>query len=1258
MGILEIEGRDIRSLTAEQLTMLLKRLLHLEAEDNGIGRSAVSVSFEINVPDGGKDGQIKWEDGPKPQDFIPSRFTLFQCKATYIGPGDCRKEVQTKNGELKPKVREVLDAGGAYVIFGSRKCQSTDKSEEGIRDGLRACGRADADTVDVRVYDVERIVDWTNKFPPAIVWVMGCSERSVPAGAKSWDQWQTYEENKYEYACNETLYKHMEALRRAVAEERAVVRVIGRSGLGKTRLALEAFRPPKNKGDIKKETLSCGVMYVCGDVAEGEVIDFATDVCNGRKTGILVVDDCNPTLHRKLTKEARRTSSRVRLVTMDFELEEPQAPTKTIRVREEDCTGVVPEILKQAYPGLSEAIIGRIDEFSQHFPKIAVILAEGVKQGIENVGYLSDRDIVKKLLWGRGAEDKDKILIMQACSLFKAFKLLDNDSDLTEQAKFVGEEIAEVGSSRFYAVCQEYGKRDILQTHGRYWGISPLPLAITLAADWWDQVVPARAKQIIQRVSEVGLVERFCEQMANLQFSPRAKELTKDLCGAKGPFGNAEVLNSEGGSRLFQALVKVNPQATCEAADRVFGTWTREQLLEVGPGRRNLIWALESLCWWQETFAKAARLMLAFAAAENESWGNNATGQFLQLFHVRLPGTQADLGERMLVIKDALNSDVSEKHELAIKALSSALHTDGFSRGGPVAEQGSRVPGKDYEPNGPEIYEYWKECVDLLREVICGGGELSGLARAEFAKHIRGLMSCGMLDEIEAAVEDICSNTGAAWPEALDAVRRSLEFEGKEMPGDVRERIEGLEQLLLPTDLENRLRLTVDIPDWRHTKNDSGEYEDISAEAAQELASELGPTGDAWYDKMAIVFEGDQRQGYAFGHRLGEVTKMPEKFIERALECLRALPEERANAMVLGAFLSGMPERALVTATIEKMSSDEKLLRHIARVTNLAGAEEDDLERLLSLVEKNKIEVEDLVIFSFGRALDHLPMEFVARFCERVGGVGLRGTWCALHILFMYCYKKEERIVGCRASFRKLLMADGLLGDAKSQGMEMHYWGITAKRLVEGEKDVKLAHHLAKEMVDVCKSDKVLLGNKKNDMKGVLGVLFAEYLEQSWPVIGRGLLSKNWRLVDNLKHLLGVGYDKEEGECVLTEVPEEVLIAWCAKNKPKGPKIVSNIIPIFGQGESSEEWHPLTKKMIDNFGSIEEVRRALTSNLVSFVSSGSRVPYYRRRLGLVEKLLCHKSKEVRLWAEQVRKGLEHDINESSIRDEEWRFGII
>jgi hypothetical protein len=195
-----------------------------------------------------------------------------------------------------------------------------------------------------------------------------------------------------------------------------------------------------------------------------------------------------------------------------------------------------------------------------------------------------------------------------------------------------------------------------------------------------------------------GLAEAFCDRVAKLDFLPEARELVRDLCGERGPFGQAEVLQSERGARLFRSLAEANPEAAAQALERAFSGRSREELLQVGRGRRDLIGTLEKLVFRRETFPIAARMLLAFAAAENEHWSNNATGIFQQLFRVYLSGTETPFPERLTIIDEALASPDPYQHTLAVRALGQALQTSSFIRVGGAESQGSGPALQDWRP--------------------------------------------------------------------------------------------------------------------------------------------------------------------------------------------------------------------------------------------------------------------------------------------------------------------------------------------------------------------------------------------------------------------------------------------------------------------------------------------------------------------------------------------------------------------------------
>jgi len=407
MGPFEIEAKDITRLDQCQLTLLLRRLLELEAGAIGIPLSGVHVPVEINVADGGEDGRIKWEGGVDRTDFLPKRVTMFQVKARRMNPQACYAEVlqDDEKKRLKGQVAKVLDDSGAYIIF----CKEAyvglqvDKRVAKVREALSVGGRSDSKTAHIEFYDSNKISSWVNRYLAAQVYVLSCVGRNVPLGVKTWEDWSSHQDYECRYVMNERLKLHIETLKQYLtSNEKPVVRLMGLSGLGKTRLALELFRTEEREGSLALSRLRSNVIYFDAAGGADELVRFIGDTRNQGCCALLVVDNCEPELHRRLAREVGYAGKRVGVLTIDFSEEKVNGNARILHITQEDCKGVVKGILEHAYPELAHQIISRVEEFAQDFPSIAVLLAKQVRQGVEDIGRISDDRLVKRLLWVEG----------------------------------------------------------------------------------------------------------------------------------------------------------------------------------------------------------------------------------------------------------------------------------------------------------------------------------------------------------------------------------------------------------------------------------------------------------------------------------------------------------------------------------------------------------------------------------------------------------------------------------------------------------------------------------------------------------------------------------------------------------------------------------------------------------------------------------------------------------------------------------------
>jgi len=215
MGPLEVGAEHIKMLGPIQLTRLLRRLLYLEAGVYGIPFSAPHVPLEINVRDGGEDGRIRWENSVEKTDFLPKRFTLFQVKAREMAPSACYNEVLKDGGKiLKGQVEQVLDDGGAYIIFCKESYvgEQIDERIKKVREALKTAGRSDYETAYVDFYDGNKISAWVNKYFAGQIDVRSCIGYGVPWGLKTWEHWASNKDHELEYVTNTKITEHISAL--------------------------------------------------------------------------------------------------------------------------------------------------------------------------------------------------------------------------------------------------------------------------------------------------------------------------------------------------------------------------------------------------------------------------------------------------------------------------------------------------------------------------------------------------------------------------------------------------------------------------------------------------------------------------------------------------------------------------------------------------------------------------------------------------------------------------------------------------------------------------------------------------------------------------------------------------------------------------------------------------------------------------------------------------------------------------------------
>jgi hypothetical protein len=1242
---------------------LLKILLYSEAKAFNIPASCVHVPLQITVPDGGEDARIQWDAHLlKKTDWIPNCFTIFQSKAMDMGPAQCKKELfKTKSRDLKPSIEEVFDAGGAYILFFNRSC-NTQKCQkpriDKMREGLKEAGKPYAKSANIQIYDSNTIAAWTNSHLSAIIAVKNWLKKATQPGALTWQNWKDYDKYQNPYFTDEKREAVLQELQNRFKERHAIGRMVGLSGIGKSRLALEAFRPPEDPNEQSdQEAINRSVIYIDAS-ANSEIPSALIQWGNQQISGIVVVDNCDLELHELLKSQIRHKSRNLSLLTIDSNPENENADPEELVIKLDPVSDdVIKKITQHFYPSFNPEEISRVVEFSQGFPQMAMLIAEANLKGRSSIARLGDSSIVKKL--SRLANESEANKVISSCSLFSHFGIQDDKSD---QWKFISKNICKLDDDDFYRILKKYIAKGILDQRGRFVRVVPKPLAIRLASDWWDNTPSDTCEKIFRACIDNDLLIPLCDQMKNLHSSESVRTFVSDYYKLNGPNCTLENFTSATGSKILYYFVEINPETCIDALTKVFGNLPKEEMLEA-PNRRDIIWALEKLCFWKQTFVKSAELMAKFAVAETESFGNNSTNLFFQLFGWQVSGTEAPPELRLQVLTDLSDSGNLELKKLAISAAGHALKTNGFFRVSGAESQGSRPVGKEWRPKyWKDLFNYWRAALKFLQGFAMEDDECGEHARKQIVEYMGGLIFHGRLKDLDSVLREICDHRGYFWPELYnefyEIVRMQLKRSERKELSLLKKWLTSLESRTI----QEKFQMLVNTPPsplWDFDRESK-----IMTRKIKKLALECSKNPDELMKNLSLLFYGENRYGHFLGYCIGQKLKNSDSFLTKSLEILSDKKDTKNLSLnVLGGFLTGIKSKNPKNAgEFRALVIKKKLLENqIFDLIVLSGSSPNDLDEILKLLENGTIKIGYLRSRMFTGLFGGRNPDDIVSFCDKIRKFGPEGIVSALEILYLTSLNDSEKKLLFKDEFRRIILEDHpiTLEPIFSTSDCYQFNEIIKILLSEKENDITLAKSLTKDLIKMCKS-------AQNDfhllptLKPVAKCLITHYFNTTWSSLSKVLLSKKFHDRHNMVLLFG-GYNLNNSPdtYILNSVSPEKLAKWAVKNPVNGPEVLIEIIPLtVSRPDNSIEWNPVVLILLENVTDVRTLLNEMQNMFGYFSWSGSLISRYEKQNTILNLLKTHKRPEVRQWATEFIKRNEREIEDERKSEEEKELGIL
>jgi hypothetical protein len=195
-------------------------------------------------------------------------------------------------------------------------------------------------------------------------------------------------------------------------------------------------------------------------------------------------------------------------------------------------------------------------------------------------------------------------------------------------------------------------------------------------------------------------------------------------------------------------------------------------------------------------------------------------------------------------------------------------------------------------------------------------------------------------------------------------------------------------------------------------------------------------------------------------------------------------------------------------------------------------------------------------------------------------------------------------------------------------------WHEVALKLIAMTEDVEWLKTLSQYICDTLIQKKTWVGT--DYLSVVTSKLFEKAPAEAWLPFGQAIASGDDFQKYVILEFLGMSGSRfDDTGSPLWALPEDQFRTWIQAHRSTVPLVLNKIslytVKKQPDGQEIFNWHPHALVLLDEGSDEKEMERALLGNLISFGSTGSRVPYLEKRIALVRELAgFHDSKMKRI----------------------------
>lgn len=1089
---MQVPPDRIARMTDVELSQLMRELLHAQANRCGSPLSELRVNTDDKAPDGGCDA---WTGKPRTKDdWLGDSDTCWQLKAGIAGqPAKLKGEVS------KSIPKETLECGSRFVVVtsGSKNGEKGERDRLGVIQSEALSAGIPDKSIDV--IGSERLTGWCNQHPAiALRWA------GRPAELLAFDQWANMEEHQVPWQTPGGIGGQFQDYRSKLSFESDSVyhlHIYGPAGVGKTRFALELCR---NASWVDF------VVYVpqASEVRLSEIIGGAANDLAVRL--VLVVDEINSEQLRRSRTLLEAAKGRVRLITVGHcESPEP-ARIPAHKVQPLDV-GLVGHVIRGWHPSMPIERIDFVATFSDGYVRLAKLAADVVsRQPRINVQELLNRNEIGGFLDSLFGGNSRRCLHVLA-----ALTRVGWTGDVDAEGKSIAEHFGLDWDDVQDVVVDLDRTHAIARRNGDYRYISPTPLGAYLACDAWMKYPKRMA----------SLPDALPSEEARLAYYNRQKEISRTP-------GFMEVARKElDGFFLVNDFCDLNAvlrwsafstaqpvQAAKILYDTLKSTDVPARMAIQEQARRELVYTLVRLAWRRGAFSNVCNALALLAEAENETWANNATNEFISRFQVYLGGTAVPYRERLRVLDELVATGRVSLIRLAVKALVRGGAPNVTRARNAVAAE---VPEQGWRP-GSEAERI--ACVQAAIDKLSKYASLGVSELKEDYLTAVGYVAWMLRDgELGDTVFGFFETVREKYPDTRESLRREisyqtdLEREGKNPRQTVIDKLETMHRHFEDFSLRARVEQFV------------GEFRSKPGEQAglREVAMELSGCPDMLDETWPWLTSGEASNAWVFGELLAE-NDAEEELLTRMV----VTPDSDGDLRVLAGYINKVKARRgddWYDGWVEEQAQHVPVPANlIFDVVSRCGP----TLRVAECVQGMLASASEVMVgkLFFGRWGDRLPFESLSKLVWAMVDAGHEKT--AVRILEDRVDHQPDEHEQWGELALRLIKTPRLIRDAGTDG---YFWKELALRYIVGQVGV-ISDAILREQATAPVGTWCV--ERSHHSGEVLGACVKESREEVWEAL------KPYLALPDAAIRWSLGFPRQLSE----QMPVDAVVKWVSEN--------------------------------------------------------------------------------------------------------------